>query len=317
MNKLAKIISACTAGAAAVGLGVCAFLLNSRDGVPTFDSETAAPPHTFPPATLAEVPDNWADSYDSLNTPNGLTGRARSLLRMNKDTAGWLTIEGTPVDYPVFLDPGNIPAGSQFYGEEAYEPNYFYLSHDMYGGYAREGSLYFDYRNRFGASDEDQSENLMIYGHNQLDLSMFGSLRNYRFNYDYYNGHEFMKLSSNYEDYDYVIFAFLITSGESANGNDFCYWNMEELDTENDFNFYVQRCIDKAMVDTGIDVKYGDKLVTLSTCVERHEDRFIIVGRRLRDGEVYGDMSTIRRTQKYIDAHKEDSSEKEENTKTE
>ena len=64
------------------------------------------------------------------------------------------------------------------------------------------------------------------------------------------------------------------------------------------------------MLDTGIDVQYGDKLLTLSTCYANEDNsRFIVVARRLRDGEVVGDLSTIQRTDEYIQAQQQAAAE--------
>ena len=132
---------------------------------------------------------------------------------------------------------------------------------------------------------------------------MFGSLRRYRQDFSFYEQSPFVQLSSNYKDYDYVIFAFLITSGSYAS-TDFVYWNMEELDTKEDFDAYVARCRRDQMIDTGIDVQYGDKLLTMSTCyADEDNSRFIVVARRLRDGEVSGDLSSVAHTEEYIKAH--------------
>ena len=68
-----------------------------------------------------------------------------------------------------------------------------------------------------------------------------------------------------------------------------------------------------SMINPGIDVKYGDKLLTLSTCYSDEDNsRFIIVARRLRPGEVAGDMSTIERTEEYKQAHAEEPTDTEE-----
>ena len=58
------------------------------------------------------------------------------------------------------------------------------------------------------------------------------------------------------------------------------------------------------MVDTGIDVQYGDKLLTLSTCyADEDNSRFIVVARRLREGEKPGDLSSVKHTDEYLSAH--------------
>jgi sortase B len=124
---------------------------------------------------------------------------------------------------------------------------------------------------------------------------MFGSLRKYRQDYSFYDESPFIELSSNYKDYQYVIFGLMITSGNWY--SDFCYWNMEELDTEDDFNSYVNTVKNSSLIDTGVDVSYGDKLLTLSTCyADEDNSRFIVVARRLRDDEVENDFTSIKKT---------------------
>ncbi|MBR4626208.1 MAG: class B sortase [Ruminococcus sp.] len=304
MNKTAKIASACAACAAAAALGISVFSLNRKDSSdPTYSAVTEAPATKAEPTEPKAIPANWSDVYEYAPDNTGVTARAKALLRQNPDICGYIRISDTMVDYPVLKDPGSIEAGTPFYGAEAYKPNWFYLSHDLDASDKRSGTLYMDYRDRFGWDEDDQSENIIIYGHNMMDNSMFGSLRRYRQDYSFYEQSPFIELSSNYKDYDYVIFAFLITSGSYAS-TDFVYWNMEELDDKESFDSYVARCRRDAMVNTGIDVQYGDKLLTLSTCYANEDNsRFIVVARRLRDGEVSGDLSSVKHTDEYIKAH--------------
>jgi len=309
MNKPAKIVSACAACGIAVALGAYVYKLNSGENdVPTFSSvveSTVPPAATEEPVTEPEpeLPANWAEGMKYVPSNTGMTDRAKQLLKLNPDIIGWIKIDNTICDYPVVIDPGEVEEGSPFYGPEAYIPDSYYLDHDLDRSYKRSGTLFLDYRDVFGSNEEEQSENLVIYGHNMADNTMFGSIRRYRQDYDFYDVSPFIELSSNYRDYEYVIFAFLITSG-SYDATDFHYWNMEELDTKEDFDFFVDRCKSWAMLDTGVDVQYGDKLLTLSTCyADEDNSRFLVVARRLRDGEVPGDMSTIVHTEEWIKAH--------------
>jgi len=304
MNKTAKIISACAAGAAAIGLCAGAFALRSSNNtVPTYSDETVVSTEAPTQPEAQALPADWADSYNYVPENTGLTARAKSLLRLNPDICGWIKIGDTSVDYPLVKDPGDIPEDKKFYGGESYKPNYFYLDHDLDATYKRSGTLYTDYRDVFASEEDQQSENIIIYGHNMADNSMFGSIRRYRQDFSFFEKSPFIKLSSNYRDYDYVIFAFLITSGSYAS-TDFVYWNMEELDNKEDFDAYVKRCNDYAMVDTGVDVEYGDKLLTLSTCyADEDNSRFIVVARRLRDGEKAGDLASVKHTEEYNKAH--------------
>lgn len=84
---------------------------------------------------------------------------------------------------------------------------------------------------------------------------------------------------------------------------------MEELDTDEEFNNYIENLRSRQIMDTGIDVQPGDKLLTLSTCyADEDNSRFLVVARRLRDGEVAGDLSSVKHTDEYIKAHSQDNS---------
>ena len=61
-------------------------------------------------------------------------------------------------------------------------------------------------------------------------------------------------------------------------------------------------------------MKYGDKLLTMSTCyADEDNSRFLVVARRLRDGEVAGDLSSVKHTDEYIKAQSEKNEESAEN----
>jgi sortase B len=304
MSKSIKIISACVACAAALGLGTVAVLLSKDDkSVPTISKseETTVPTE----ATTVAIPENLSELYSYVPSRKGVSERTKSLKRLNKDIMGYIKIDGTQVDYPFVLDPGEVAPNDPYYGPDAYIPDSYYLEKDLFRQYYDRGTLFADYRDTFGSNEAEHSENMVIYGHSWYDGTMMGSLRKYRAGFEFYNQYPFIKLSSNYRDYDYVIFAYLVTSG-SYDATDFHYWNMEEIDTEEDFNFYIDCCKRSWGIDTGIDVKYGDQLLTLSTCyADWDNSRFIVVARRLRDGEVAGDLNSVQHTEAFLNAQKE------------
>lgn len=78
----------------------------------------------------------------------------------NPDCVGWLTIPDTPVDYPVMFTPD--------------EPER-YLRRDFYGNSASGGTPFLDGRNQAYA----KKQNLIVYGHNMLDGSMFKPILQY------------------------------------------------------------------------------------------------------------------------------------------
>lgn len=197
-----------------------------------------------------------------------LTERAKKLLEQNPDTVGYITIAGTQVDNPVV----------QTFDNE------YYLDTGFDGQEFRAGTVFMDCTDMFGAYPEAWSENIVLYGHNMADNTMFGSLRRYRQDPEYYKESPFIEFSSNYADYTYVIFGLLITGGDAD--SDFLYWQQEELDDKTAFDDYVKSVEEKNMIDNPLDVSVGDSILTLSTCYSDEDNsRFLVVARRLREGE--------------------------------
>lgn len=302
--KKSKIIMTAVTLAAVMGSVGCEDKKVSEP-VSESSSEVVAEPVIDEEVTEPELPENWADMYDYVPTQNGYLGKAEAWLKNNRDYIGWVKINNTMVDYPVMFDPGEVSADNSYYGGEEYEADGYYLNHYWDRSQYRDGIPFMDWLDVFEGDEAAQSENIVIYGHNMASGNMFGTLARYRQNPNYYFESPFIQLSSRYEEYNYVIFAFLITPG-SYNATDFRYWYMEELDNKEDFDFYVDNCHAKQMIDTGVDVQYGDKLLTLSTCYADYDNsRFIVVARRLRDGEKVNDLNSIQKTEAYLKAQQE------------
>ena len=301
MNKTAKIVSAGAAFVLAAGLGVLAYVQREKET----DIPTALEYSTEPVTEIVPEPITYPVYESYVPSPEGITEMAKIMLQKNKDYVGWIRIDHTFVDYPVFKDPGELYGDIPYYGNESFEANEFYLHHTIDRVYDFAGSVFMDYRDEFGGVEEAQSENIVLYGHSMLNGTMFGSLRQYWQDYGFFEKSPFIEFSSNYRNYDYVICGCLITSGYKE--SDFTYWDMEELDSREDFDFYIGKMREKQLFDTGVDVKYGDQLLTLSTCYsDADNSRFIVIARKLRDGEKAGDLKTIERTEEYKKAHKKD-----------
>ena len=302
MNKYGNFISAAAAVAA-----VCLVTVGCSEKKEAAESSSSEAVQTTEATTEAATIPVY-DSY--VPSPDGMSDKTKLWLKENKDYIGWIRIKNTQVDYPIVMDPGEVQEGQPYYKNEAHNPNSFYLYKNLDREYEFAGSLFMDYRCNFGGDEEAQSENIMIYGHNMLNLTMFGSLRNYYNDHSFWEKAPFIELSSPYADYDYVICGNAITSGYRE--SDFVYWDMEELDTQEDFDYYKNKLRENQVFDSGVDYEFGDKLVTLSTCygVSENNMRFILVARRLREGEIAGDWSTIQRTDEYIQKQKDKEKEK-------
>lgn len=98
----------------------------------------------------------------------------QALIAENADCIGWLSIDGTNVSYPVMYTPS--------------EPQK-YLRCNFYGEYSQSGVPFLDGRCDF------QSTNLIIYGHNMKNGTMFADLKKY-VNRDFLNAHRAVKFET-------------------------------------------------------------------------------------------------------------------------
>ncbi len=203
-----------------------------------------------------------------------------SFIDDNSDTSGWITVGGTNVDDIVL----------QTYDNE------FYLSKDFNEEYSVAGSIYLDYRCVANEQNDLQSDNLVIYGHNQKDGTKFGTLKNYKIkssdtsNFEFYKEHPTFEFSNLYENYTYKIIATFVseaTAEQDPNGEWFDYHNYINFDDGNySFEKYKTIVESRSAIITGVDYNEDDKYITLSTCSNEFDNsRFVIIGRRVREDE--------------------------------
>lgn len=202
------------------------------------------------------------------------------LLAINDEIVGWITIPDTNVDYPVLQHLDDEPG------------NEYYLYRNVEREDSKPGSIFLDYRCSFDRVGEDgtlevkNSDNLIIYGHNMRDLSMFGTLKYYRTDENYYEEHPVIELNSNYETYQFKIFGYFIADAEDTTETRFEYWNAINFADETEFYDYVNEVKRRTLRLTNVDVEYGDQLLTLSTCNSVFDTaRLVIVARQVREDE--------------------------------
>ena len=205
----------------------------------------------------------------------------KKLLEINPDTVGYLKIDGTIVDYPVVKG----------------EDNDFYLTHDFYKNESRSGTVMMDYRNK--VTKDGHSANMILYGHNMQVGTFFATLGEYwRTMYDqypegtksFYKEHPVIRFDTLYERAEWKIFGFGIYNVAESRGEVFGYNLKYDFTSEDDFNDYIINIMDRSDIFTDVDLKYGDDILTLSTCYWPYENsgntvRLAIFARKIRDGE--------------------------------
>lgn len=189
-----------------------------------------------------------------------------AILQENQDFAGWITIEGTKIDYPVMLTKSDAD---------------YYLMRNFNRQDDINGTLFMDARTNL----EQRSTNIIIYGHNMKSGEMFGSLKSY-LNEDYWLEHQQISFDTIYESGTYEIFAVCLAQVQYQNEDGFRYYDFIQADSEEAFQEYLDN-IEQLSVFMGTDMPvYGDELLTLSTCNNYVEDgRLFLVAKKCMDAE--------------------------------
>lgn len=194
-----------------------------------------------------------------LNEEETILPEYGELFLQNTDMAGWISIDGTKLNYPVMQTPN--------------EPN-FYLKHNFEKEYSDLGTPYVQ-----EDCDISQSDNLVIYGHHIKGGKMFGALEDYKAK-SFYEEHKIIHFDTLTQHGEYEIVAVFKTIAYSSEG--FRYYDFVNADGEENFNAYIEKCKELALYDTGITAEYGDRLITLSTCeYSAQNGRLVVVAKKV------------------------------------
>ena len=178
------------------------------------------------------------------------------LKEKNKDVKAFLKVNGTDIEYPIVQGTDNS----------------YYLNHTLDKSYNQAGWPFADYRNKLDGNDR----NIIIYGHNRRDGSMFESLKN-TLEDDWYNNEENRK----------IIF---ITENEKSVYEVFSTYNIEAEDyyiqtqfneKENEFENFINVIKKRSVKDFDVEVSKEDKILTLSTCGNDNNHRVVLHAKKV------------------------------------
>ena len=191
------------------------------------------------------------------------------LQSQNPDICAWIYIPGTDVDYPVLKGTDNS----------------FYLSHDAYGQYSPDGSIFVD----AGCGDDFDDFDTIIYGHNMSTGTMFKTLHNYEDD-EFWNENRNVYIYLPDRVIRYEVFAAYRT-------------NDRHILTYNDFSDkavrdnYIQNIKDKNF-DEGIvkndqNIDIDSTLLTLSTCCGMDGKRWLVQAIKIDENGTAKDKSPL------------------------
>lgn len=166
----------------------------------------------------------------------------------NPDCVGWLTIPDTTVDYPIVWTPN--------------DPEH-YLRRDFYDSYASGGTPFLDGRNK----PQAEGQNLIVYGHNMLDGTMFKPVLQY-LTPNFRQTHQDIYLELDGAQYHYQVIAALETNTRSPM---YVYTGLSDSTEMEDFRAAL-------LEETSLDaVPQAEGYLTLSTCNNQGGDSRVLV----------------------------------------
>ena len=162
------------------------------------------------------------------------------LKQKNSETAGWLQVGGTNINYP-FVQAKN---------------NDFYLTHSFDKSYNKSGWVFMDYRN----NKKEFNKNTIIYAHGRMNNTMFGSLRKVLTNgwLDNNNNH-IIKLSTEQENTLWQVFSVYVI----PTTNDYIQVNFSD---NQEFLEFGNKLLNRSEFNFKTNINKDDKILTLSTC---------------------------------------------------
>jgi len=174
----------------------------------------------------------------------------KKLKEINPDIVGWISLDGTVIDYPVVKG----------------EDNDYYLHHLYTGEYNNLGTLFLDFRNK----DPFEDRLTTIYGHSMLNGSMFFILERYK-RQDFYEQHKQFLFQTENKNYILKPFAGKIVDAKKP---------FLRLDFENDDDFaeYIRTFVENSTFKADFNVSSADKIVMMIKCSDDFEDaRYVLL----------------------------------------
>ena len=179
----------------------------------------------------------------------------KKLKQINNQVVGYLKVNGTNIEYPVVRA----------------EDNNYYLKRNLDKKYNSGGWIFADYKNKFDGTDK----NIVIYGHNMKDNSMFGSLKNI-LNEEWYNNEENHLISfiTEKEEQKYKVFSIYKIKNED-------YYINTEFKNNYEFINFTNKLKERSIKNFNIDVLEEDSILTLSTCANNNKYRIVLHAKKI------------------------------------
>jgi len=264
-NKIWLILLIAIIGVASVGytIYVDIYLANRVEDIFTdvyLDKQIKVATTPSPRPTVANTPSPSPTSTPTLQptaTPlPEVAEHIQQYLNGNDQTVGYIKIEDTPIDYPVLYSGDND----------------FYLHNDFNQQPSYTGAVFLDHR--CNVYDMESTRNVILYGHNNRDGTMFNGLVHY-FGEDFFNEHRIITFDTLAGEMQWEVFAVFETHVE------FYYINTL-FPTDKDWFNFITYCQSLSVHETDVVLQRDDIVLTLSTCAVGDDYRNVIMARLIK-----------------------------------
>ena len=245
--------------------------LREQASAPSPTAPPSASPTQAPAASPTQSP-AASPAATPVPTPEAVVNPYREAFLSNEDMGAWLQIPGTEIDYPVMWTP---------------EDEEYYLYRGFDGSENKNGSLILD----TDSCLNPLTTNLIIHGHNMKSGAMFGCLTDYE-DESYYQEHKDIILYTEECQRNYEVIAVFRSQVFRKSDDVFKFYNFFQADTQEEFDDFYNNIKEMSLYDTGVTAEFGDRFITLSTCVYHVETgRFVVVAKEVEGGNTYLPLS--------------------------
>ena len=175
------------------------------------------------------------------------------LKSQNSDTVAYLNVDNTRISYVVVKGKDND----------------YYLNHNFNKNKNVAGWIFADFHNKFDGSDK----NIVIYGHNTSDGSMFGTLKNTSKS-SWYNMENIITLVTEKEYSTYNVFSVYSIIPED-------YYINTAFSSDEEYEEFLQVIKKRSIHNFNVDLDKDDQILTLSSCIENGTKRIVLHAKKV------------------------------------
>lgn len=202
---------------------------------------------------LSQIIENGSNNNKSQNG-----NIMQSLIHVNSDIKGIIKVRNSKINYPIVQCDNNE----------------FYIKHDVKKNKSKYGTIFIDYRNKLN-NNSLAGQNVILYGHNMKDGSMFADLKLFK-NKEFYKNNQIVDLAILPKKYKFQIFSVFVVNA------DFDYRKIY-FHNDEEVSKYLKLIKSSALYFKNVEFNCEDTMLTLSTCsYDRENARLVVQGKLIK-----------------------------------